>query len=155
LLIGIIAILLVQFAINAPNNAVALWSQVALNATELQVIGAILLIAATLFTLWSRLVLGTMWSSAAAVKSNHQLRTGGPYRITRHPIYTGMLGMLAGTSLILAGVWPVLLISVVIFLGKISSEERLMAEQFGEQYLEYKNRVPQLVPGLYLRKKVN
>ena len=43
--------------------------------------------------------------------------------------------MLAGTSLILAGAWPVLLISVVIFLSKISSEERLMAEQFGEQYL--------------------
>ena len=153
LLIGIIGILLVQLAINSPTNAMALWSQVALNATELQVIGAILLIAATLFTLWSRLVLGTMWSSAAAVKSNHQLRTDGPYRITRHPIYTGMLGMLAGTSLILAGAWPVLLISVVIFLSKISSEERLMTEQFGEQYLAYKNRVPQLVPGLHLKRR--
>jgi protein-S-isoprenylcysteine O-methyltransferase Ste14 len=64
-----------------------------------------------------------------------------------------MLGMLAGTSLILAGAWPVLLISVVIFLSKISSEERLMAEQFGEQYLEYKNRVPQLVPGLHLKRR--
>ena len=60
--------------------------------------------------------------------------------------------MLAGTSLILAGAWPVLLISVVIFLSKISSEERLMAEQFGEQYFEYKNQVPQLVPGLYLKR---
>jgi protein-S-isoprenylcysteine O-methyltransferase Ste14 len=46
-----------------------------------------------------------------------------------------------------------LLISVVIFLSKISSEERLMAEQFGEQYLEYKNRVPQLVPGLHLKRR--
>jgi protein-S-isoprenylcysteine O-methyltransferase Ste14 len=64
-----------------------------------------------------------------------------------------MLGMLAGTSLILAGAWPVLLISVVIFLSKISSEERLMTEQFGEQYLAYKNRVPQLVPGLHLKRR--
>jgi protein-S-isoprenylcysteine O-methyltransferase Ste14 len=37
-------------------------------------------------------------------------------------------------------------------LSKISSEERLMAEQFGEQYFEYKNQVPQLVPGLYLKR---
>jgi protein-S-isoprenylcysteine O-methyltransferase Ste14 len=88
----------------------ALWSALAVHVTELQVIGVILLIAATLFTLWSRLVLGTMWSSAAAVKSDHQLRTGGPYRVTRHPIYTGILGMLAGTTLMFVSAWPVLLI---------------------------------------------
>ncbi|MFZ0010312.1 MAG: isoprenylcysteine carboxylmethyltransferase family protein [Halobacteriota archaeon] len=124
-----------------------------MNVTELQVIGVILLVAATLFTLWSRLVLGTMWSSAAAVKSDHQLRTDGPYRVTRHPIYTGTLGMLAGTTLVFVGAWPVLLICLVTFLLKISNEEQLMAEQFGEQYAAYKNQVPQLVPGLYLKRK--
>jgi protein-S-isoprenylcysteine O-methyltransferase Ste14 len=99
LLIGIIGILLVRFATNSANNATALWAALAVHVTELQVIDVILLIAATLFTLWSRLVLGTMWPSAAAVKSDHQLRTDGPYRVTRHPIYTGILGMLAGTTL--------------------------------------------------------
>jgi protein-S-isoprenylcysteine O-methyltransferase Ste14 len=146
----LIGILLVEFTIIS-----ALWSTLASNAPELQVIGAILLIAATLFTLWSRFVLGTMWSSGAAVKSAHQLRTDGPYRITRHPIYTGILGMLVGTTLVFVGAWPVLLIGLVVFGRRIPKEEQLMAEQFGEQYLEYKNRVPQLVPGLYLRKKVN
>jgi len=71
LLIGIIGILLVRFATNSANNATALWSALAVHVSELQVIGVILLIAATLFTLWSRLVLGTMWSSAAAVKTDH------------------------------------------------------------------------------------
>ena len=27
-----------------------------------------------------------MWSAAPAVKEGHQLRTSGPYAITRHPI---------------------------------------------------------------------
>jgi len=49
--------------------------------------------------------------------------------------------------------WPVLLICLAIFVLKISNEEQLMAEQFGEQYVEYKNRVPQLVPGLYLKRR--
>jgi len=153
LLIGIIGILLVRFAINSANNATALWSALAVHVTELQVIGVILLIAATLFTLWSRLVLGTMWSSAAAVKSDHQLRTDGPYRVMRHPIYTGILGMLAGTTLMFVSAWPVLLICLAIFVLKISNEEQLMTEQFGEQYVEYKSRVPQLVPGLYLKRR--
>ncbi len=61
--------------------------------------------------------------------------------------------MLAGTTLVFVGAWPVLLICLVIFLLKISNEEQLMAEQFGEQYAAYKNQVPQLVPGLYLKRK--
>ncbi len=144
----LIGILLVEFAITS-----ALWSTLAANAPELQIIGTILLIVATLFALWSRLVLGTMWSSGAAVKSAHQLRTDGPYRITRHPIYTGILGMLAGTTLISVGSWPILLIGLVVILRRIPNEEQLMAEQFGEQYVEDKNRVPQLVPGPYPRRR--
>ena len=46
-----------------------------------------------------------MWSAAPAVKEGHQLRTSGPYAITRHPIYTGLLGMLLGT-LLAAGAGP-------------------------------------------------
>jgi protein-S-isoprenylcysteine O-methyltransferase Ste14 len=120
---------------------------------ELQAVGAILLIAATLFTLWSRLVLGTTWSSRPAVKSDHQLRTDGPYGITRHPIYTGALGMFVGTALVFPIALPVLVIGLAVFLSKISDEEELMAQQFGEQYAEYKQRVPQLIPGVRVRKK--
>jgi protein-S-isoprenylcysteine O-methyltransferase Ste14 len=130
-----------------------LLSTLSLRVPELQVVGAILLIAATLFTLWSRLVLGTTWSSRPAVKSGHQLRTDGPYGITRHPIYTGALGMFVGTALIFLIFLPVLVISLAVFLSKISDEEELMAQQFGEQYAEYKQRVPQLIPGVHVKKK--
>lgn len=153
-LIGIIGILLVRFAINTANNAhAALWSTLAFNVPELQFIGAILLIASTLFALWSRFVLGTMWSPAAAVKSDHQLRTDGPYRITRHPIYTGMLGMLAGTALVFLVALPVLLISLAVFLSKISNEEQLMAEQFGEQYTDVQDPCSAVSPRITYRKE--
>jgi len=153
-LIGIIGILMIRFEMNSTTYIhAASWSTLTFSVSELQIVGAILLIVGTLFTLWSRLVLGTMCSSVATVKSDHQLRTTGPYRITRHPIYTGILGMLAGTTLVYFVALPVLVVSVAIFLRKIADEERLMVEQFGEQYMEYKNRVPQLIPGLYLKRQ--
>ncbi|HEY0409015.1 MAG TPA: isoprenylcysteine carboxylmethyltransferase family protein [Candidatus Dormibacteraeota bacterium] len=76
------------------------------------------------------------------------LRTDGPYRVTRHPIYTGMLGMLVGTAL-LGGVgrWAVVLaVGVVYAAVKIRAEERLLGAEFPEDYPRYRERVPQLVP---------
>lgn len=118
----------------------------------LQIVGAACLIIFTGFTLWARWSLGTMWSSSPEIKVDHQLRIDGPYRITRHPIYTGLIGMLLGTLLISeVGAWilyfPIVVVALII---KVSSEERLLKETFGEQYVQYQQRVPQLVPGLKL-----
>jgi len=127
------------------------WSALHWNVPGLQITGVILLMMSTFFTLWSRVVLGVMWSSTVTLKLNHRLRTDGPYQITRHPIYTGMLGMFVGSTLISIIFLPILLLALAIFSIKISTEEELMIEQFGEQYLEYKRRVPQLIPGLRLK----
>lgn len=129
------------------------WGRV--DAWWIDALGLVALIASTAFTLWTRCVLGTMWSSAAVVKDNHVLRTDGPYTIVRHPIYTGLLGMLLGTALISGlGVWiPLFAVAVVLFESKIYFEERLLRRSFGDDYDAYRTRVPQLVPGLRLRSR--
>ena len=121
-------------------------------APWLQLVGAVLLIGATAFTLWARWVLGTMWAAVAEIKEGHQLRTEGPYRITRHPIYTGLIGMLLGSLLIGGfGVWVLyFIVGLIAVVVKITSEERLLIETFGEQYTRYQQRVPQLIPGKQL-----
>jgi protein-S-isoprenylcysteine O-methyltransferase Ste14 len=118
-------------------------------------IGIAILVAMTAFALWARGALGTMWSSITAVKEGHQLRTDGPYAIVRHPIYTGILGMLLGTAVIGGlGRWLVLVVvGVVVFEAKLHSEERLLSRTFGEEYDRYRRRVPQLVPGLRLGRR--
>ena len=128
------------------------WTFVTFGIPWLQIVGAACLIIFTGFTLWARWSLGTMWSSSPEIKVDHQLRTDGPYRITRHPIYTGLIGMLLGTLLISeVGAWILYFpIAVVALIIKVSSEERLLKETFGEQYVQYQQRVPQLVPGLKL-----
>ena len=129
------------------------WNSLALHPPAwIRILGLAILLAATAFTLWARLALGTMWSGAPTVKQLHQLRTSGAYGVTRHPIYTGMLSMMLG-SLLLAGggrwiaPFPVFLVLLEI---KIRVEERLMLAEFPDDYPRYRQLVPQLVPGLRL-----
>ncbi len=128
------------------------WRPLEVHAPWVRLLGLAILLAATALTLWARFTLGTMWSAAPAVKQEHQLRTTGPYSVTRHPIYTGMLGMMLGSLLLAAGgrwilPFPVFLVLTEI---KISVGERLMLAEFPDDYPRYRQRVPKLVPGLRL-----
>jgi protein-S-isoprenylcysteine O-methyltransferase Ste14 len=128
------------------------WQSVTFYAPWARFLGLAVLLAATALTIWARFVLGLMWSAVPAVKEGHQLRTGGPYAITRHPIYTGLLGMLLGSLLVAgAGRWIVPFpVALILIEFKIRIEERLMTAEFPEEYPRYRKRVPQLVPGLRL-----
>ncbi len=115
----------------------------------LPAVGAILLVAGTAFTLWARWILGAMWSSQPSVKSGHELRTDGPYAITRHPIYTGMCAMILGGALMQGSTWIVLVVLFAIYVAlKMREEERLMAATFGDAYARYRITTPQIIPGL-------
>ena len=124
----------------------------AVGASWARVLGLAVLVASTVFTLWARFSLGTMWSMAPQVKDDHRLRTHGPYAVTRHPIYTGVLGMLLGATLLSGiGQWIVLFpVGLILFEVKIRMEEHLMVATFPEKYPRYRRQVPQLVPGLFI-----
>jgi protein-S-isoprenylcysteine O-methyltransferase Ste14 len=96
--------------------------------------------------------LGKEWSLTARLVEGHKLATTGPYAYVRHPIYTGMLGMLVATGLAYSH-WATLLVALAIFLGgtiiRVRSEEKLLREAFGGEFDNYKRRVPAIVPGLY------
>jgi protein-S-isoprenylcysteine O-methyltransferase Ste14 len=126
------------------------WRHLSIGDHRVRLLGLPVLLGATAFTLWARAVLGTMWSSTPMAREHHQLRTHGPYGITRHPIYTGILGMLAGTALLSGlGFWGVVVVvAVLAFEVKIHFEEQLMAASFPQDYPAYRRRVPQLIPGL-------
>lgn len=133
-----------------PITAGTRWREiVALAAGVLAVVaaaGSVWLITAAVKTL------GKEWSVTARLVEGHELATTGPYARVRHPIYTGMLGMLVATGLALSR-WQALLIAVVVFfigtIIRVRSEEKLLREAFGEQFENYAQRVPAIVPGLY------
>lgn len=99
---------------------------------------------------WARFAIGSNWSGTVTLKENHQLIRTGPYRLVRHPIYSGILLAVCGTA-IGYGRLPCFIGVLVIFLGlwlKSKTEEQLMIQQFGAQYLEYQRQVSALIPGL-------
>ncbi|RLU83675.1 hypothetical protein CTZ27_28755 [Streptomyces griseocarneus] len=110
--------------------------------------GALLVVASTALLLWARWVLGTMWASIPMVQEHHELRTDGPYRLVRHPIYTGLLGLITGGMLACGfGVWVAyLVIAVPWLIRRVRVEDGLMAGQFGVSYDAYRARVPALIP---------
>ena len=125
-------------------------------ASWIEIPGLVHLLASTGFTIWARIRLGRMWSASPdTLQESHELRTDGPYAVTRHPIYTGLLGMLVGTVL-LNGIGVSLIFLVVgaaAIAMRIPIEERLMTMTFPEQYRRYRERVPRIVPGLQLLRR--
>ena len=143
-LIGVVIVTALSIALPRAD-----WRSLAVHTTWARVTGLVLLLAATVLTVWARVALGTMWSAAPTVKQEHQLRTTGPYAITRHPIYTGMLGMLLGSLLLSGGRWVIAFPFYLVLLElKIRVEEKLMLAEFPDAYPRYRQQLPQLIPGL-------
>ena len=109
----------------------------------------LLVLASLIFVTAAVRTLGKQWSLRARVLEHHELIRRGPYRIVRHPIYTGMFGMLIVSSLA-HGHWLGLVIASIVYcLGtvmRIRSEEKLLREQFGSQYDDYAREVPAFIP---------
>jgi protein-S-isoprenylcysteine O-methyltransferase Ste14 len=126
------------------------------SATPVAIATGVMAICAAVGSVWlvtaAVRTLGKEWSLTARLVEGHKLATTGPYAFVRHPIYTGMLGMLVATGLALSH-WPALLAALVIFFAgtiiRVRSEEKLLREAFGEQFENYSQRVPAIVPGLY------
>jgi protein-S-isoprenylcysteine O-methyltransferase Ste14 len=109
-------------------------------------VGSVLLVIAAVKTL------GKEWSLTARLVEGHKLATSGPYAFVRHPIYTGMLGMLVATGLSVSH-WAALVVALLVFfvgtMIRVRSEEKLLRGAFGEQFETYARRVPAILPGLY------
>jgi protein-S-isoprenylcysteine O-methyltransferase Ste14 len=73
-----------------------------------------------------------------------QLVTWGPYRLSRNPMYVGLVLAYLGEAGILRQIWPVFLLPLTVAYINwvvIPVEERKLKEVFGEEYERYRARV--------------
>ncbi len=110
-----------------------------------------LAIAGFAFSWWARIHLGTLWSSTVTRKADHHIVDTGPYRIVRHPIYTGMItaaigvALQGGTAICLVG----LVLGVTGLWWKAKIEEGFLRSELGpEAYDAYRAKTPMLAPFL-------
>lgn len=113
-------------------------------------VGASLCASGLGFAIWARVILGRNWSGVITLKEGHELIERGPYRVVRHPIYTGILAMFAGTAIGMGyfGGFLGLLLVFVSFWLKLKREEDLMLKHFPDKYAVYQRRVKRIIPFL-------
>ena len=111
--------------------------------------GVVVCVLGLLITIWSRKTLGANWSSEVAFKKGHELVRRGPYRLVRHPIYTGILLMALGTALEVGQLRSLLGFPFLCggFWIKLRQEEAVMRQHFPE-YPDYQRQVRALIPFL-------
>ena len=101
---------------------------------------------------WSIITLGRFFTVQVAIASDHRLIESGPYRVLRHPSYTGALLELFGFALCI-GNWLGLIVMFVPVLAafgwRIHVEEIALGEAFGDAWREHVRRTWRLLPLIY------
>jgi len=128
------------------------WGAIAWHATAISALGLAITTLGVFLRYWAILTLGRFFTSAVMVLPEHQVVQTGPFRLIRHPGYTGVL--LFGLGIALAFANP---LAAVWFLGtqgpallfRIKVEESVLGEALGEAYQTYRRRTWKLLPYVY------
>lgn len=114
--------------------------------------GLIMMWVGIAIRVWAVVVLGSAFRFTVEVDVGQRIVDSGPYRLVRHPSYTGALLTAAGFGLTL-GNWlsaaVLLVVPVATILRRIAVEEATMTEVIGQPYVTYMERTKRLVPGLW------
>jgi len=107
------------------------------------------------FSIWlswrSHADLGKNWTPTLGIRNEHRLITNGAFRYVRHPVYAAhLIWAIAQVMLLhnwIAG-YSFLMFIVPHYLLRVKNEEKMMLEQFGEEYRVYMKRTPRIIPRL-------
>lgn len=127
----------------------ALFERVSLHLREaLRWVGVAGFACGAAWLFWMFRGLGKNLTDTVVTRRNAKFVERGPYRLIRHPMYTGVL--VAGVSMGLAlGTWLVPLLTCIVFalfVVRTTTEERYLIERFGETYRDYMRRVGAFFP---------
>lgn len=116
----------------------------------IQWIGIVVSIIPIFYLIWVHRHLDNQWSIALEIQEDHKLITTGPYRRVRHPMYLGIFVYTIGLCLISLDILVILffVFSIWVNYRRIPSEEQMMIDQFGDEYLEYMKRSGKLIPSI-------
>jgi protein-S-isoprenylcysteine O-methyltransferase Ste14 len=112
-------------------------------------LGILLMYAGIALRFYAIIVLGAFFTTTVAVAPEQTVIEAGPYRLIRHPSYTGFLIILLGFGLSLTNWLSVLVIMGCALIGfsyRIRVEEQVLQEQLGRPYQEYMRRTKRLIP---------
>jgi len=114
--------------------------------------GVVLFVAGLFLRWWAIITLGRFFTVDVTIEKDHELVERGPFRVVRHPSYTGVLLAFVGFALTLHN-WAALLIMLVpifaAFIRRMNVEEEALSRALGSRYADYMRRTKRLVPFVY------
>jgi protein-S-isoprenylcysteine O-methyltransferase Ste14 len=115
-------------------------------------LGELVFVVGLALRFWAVLTLGRFFKITVSIQEGHRVVRSGPYRLLRHPSYTGLLVALLGLGLALQ-TWLGLLALIVLpsigVLIRIRVEESVLIEALGQDYVSYAAETRRLIPGLW------
>jgi protein-S-isoprenylcysteine O-methyltransferase Ste14 len=110
-------------------------------------LGLVLFAVGLGFAVWARINIGRNWGTPMSQKNDPDLVTSGPYRLVRHPIYSGILVAGVGTAVALSWAWLIAVaLAGVYFVYSATIEERNLTDRFPDTYPAYSRSTKMLVP---------
>jgi protein-S-isoprenylcysteine O-methyltransferase len=114
--------------------------------------GVALFVTGLFLRWWAIITLGRFFTVDVTIEPDHELIERGPFRMVRHPSYTGVLLAFMGFALTL-GNWAALLVILLpigaAFVHRMNVEEDALSRALGPQYTGYMRRTKRLVPFVY------
>ncbi len=139
--VGVILVILLLLRVRAFKG------HVVTNNLWLQGIGLAVFLMGLALAIWARVHLGRNWGMPMSQKVDPELVTVGPYGSIRHPIYSGIILAMIGTTIAVSLYWLVAVVVIgAYFLYSAIVEESSMARLFPDSYPEYKRSTKMLIP---------
>ncbi len=111
-----------------------------------------LFVAGLLLRWWAIITLGRFFTVDVTIEQDHELVERGPFRMLRHPSYSGVLLAFVGFALSLrnwAALFAVLLPIFAAFIYRMKVEETALTRALGPSYEAYMRRTKRLMPFVY------
>ncbi len=124
--------------------ATARWGDPVALGTWRMPLGWLLVVLFTGWNGWSLWLFARHDTGLLPGQATHSMIEEGPYRLSRNPLYVGMLALYIGLALLASTFWGLVLFPAAVLLvlwGAIRPEEAFLHERFGEPYDDYRHRV--------------
>lgn len=114
--------------------------------------GAVIVLCGVCLRIWAVRTLGRFFTYQVMTTDDQVVVTNGPYRVVRHPSYTGLLVSCAGAGIATANpvsLFLVVAIPVVGLAHRIRVEEAALARALGDDYDRFSASRKRLVPWVW------
>lgn len=142
ILFAISLAIIIMYNINLPFS----------NNFSVPYLGIFLIIVGVIIRAWAIISLWKSFTVDVAIDENQKLKTNGLYKLIRHPSYLGNLISFIGLGLSFNNILSFLVIASLVisaFLYRIRIEEKVLSQNFGQEYTDYMKKTKKLIPFIF------